>query len=251
MLKTFLKSVFSSADDRAAGDAISHGMPGAADAPHTPNMSNMSNMPGGEKKVLNVGGSSKAIAIPPVFDGWAHLLLDIDPRGEPDVLCDARKLDGMPPAAYDAIYCSHNLEHYYRHDVKKVLNGFAHVLRDDGFVYVRVPDMMELMRRTIEGQIDIDDVLYESAAGPITVQDVIYGLGTEIESSGQDFYAHKTGFSAASLEIALSRAGFAYVASSTGNLEITAIGFKNPPSQAVLDALGIPAAVFDAVASAA
>ena len=32
-----------------------------------------------QPKVLNVGGNSKAIALPPIFDGYEHLLLDIDP----------------------------------------------------------------------------------------------------------------------------------------------------------------------------
>jgi len=31
------------------------------------------------KKVLNVGGGSKNIPIPPLYSGWEHVLLDIDP----------------------------------------------------------------------------------------------------------------------------------------------------------------------------
>jgi hypothetical protein len=30
-----------------------------------------------QRAVLNVGGGTKAIAIPPHFDGWRHDLLDI------------------------------------------------------------------------------------------------------------------------------------------------------------------------------
>ncbi len=73
------------------------------------------------KKVLNVGGNSKDIPIPSQYSGWQHVLLDIDPRGNPDIVCDARELMSMSKNEYDAIYCSHNLEHYYRHDVRKVL----------------------------------------------------------------------------------------------------------------------------------
>lgn len=82
-----------------------------------------------QPKVLNVGGNSKAIALPPIFDGYEHLLLDIDPTGKPDLLCDARELTSTPAAQYDAVYCSHNLEHYFRHDVPRVLAGFIHVLK--------------------------------------------------------------------------------------------------------------------------
>jgi ubiquinone/menaquinone biosynthesis C-methylase UbiE len=184
------------------------------------------------KKVLNVGGNNKAIPLPIEYAGFEHLLLDIDPTGNPDILCDARKLDTLDSDQFDAIYCSHNLEHYYRHDVPKVLAGMQHVLKADGFVHIRVPDIMEVMRQTIANKLDINDVLYTSMAGPITVQDVIYGRGVEIEQSGEDFYAHKTGFSQRSLYAALQQAGFSTIYSMTGNLEVTAWAFKNPPDAA-------------------
>ena len=181
------------------------------------------------KKLLNVGGNSKAIPLPPPFAGFEHLLLDIDPRGAPDVLCDARELQSLQAGQFDAVYCSHNLEHYYRHDVPRVLGGFRHILKDSGFAYIRVPDMQEVMKLAVERDLDIDDVLYQSPAGPIMVLDVMYGYTVEIERSGQDFFAHKTGFSQKSLLLALQRAGFTQVYSSTGNLEITAIAFKTAP----------------------
>ena len=183
-----------------------------------------------EKKVLNVGGNSKDIPIPEQYDGWEHFLLDIDAKGNPDVVCDARELTDLPQADYDSVYCSHNLEHYYRHDVEKVLAGFLHVLKDDGFAYIRVPDMGELMQIVIQRGLDIGDFLYQSPAGPITVMDVIYGYGKEIESSGNDFYAHKTGFTQKSLMAALQNAGFSIVFIRAGELEILALAFKSPPS---------------------
>lgn len=182
------------------------------------------------RKVLNVGGNSKDIPIPEQYDGWEHLLLDIDAKGNPDVVCDARDLTDLPQANYDSVYCSHNLEHYYRHDVEKVLAGFLHVLKDDGFAYIRVPDMGELMQIVIQRGLDIDDILYQSPAGPITVMDVIYGYGKEIESSGNDFYAHKTGFTQKSLMAALQNAGFPIVFIRAGELEILALAFKSQPS---------------------
>jgi hypothetical protein len=47
------------------------------------------------RKVLNVGGNSKVIQIPSQYSGWQDFLLDIDPRGNPDIVCDARKLMSM------------------------------------------------------------------------------------------------------------------------------------------------------------
>jgi SAM-dependent methyltransferase len=107
------------------------------------------------KKVLNVGGNSKAISIPKHFEGWTHDLLDIDPRGKPDIVCDARKLTTLAPDLYDAVYCSHNLEHYFAHDVPKVLRGFHHVLKPDGFAEIRVPDIALLMRTVVEKDLDL------------------------------------------------------------------------------------------------
>lgn len=74
-----------------------------------------------QMKVLNVGGNSKNIQLPPYYKGFEHLLLDIDSRGKPDIVADARELDKLEHGLVDAVYCSHNLEHYYRHEVPKVL----------------------------------------------------------------------------------------------------------------------------------
>lgn len=192
------------------------------------------------KKVLNVGGNSKAIPLPPQYAGFDHWLLDIDPRGSPDIVCDARELTTLEEGLFVAVYCSHTLEHYYRHDVPRVLAGFLHVLEDGGFAHIRVPDINEVMRLAIERGLDIDDVLYTSPAGPIMVLDVLYGYSVEIERSGQDFYAHKTGFTEKSLLAALNRAGFSKTYSTTGNLEISALAFKGEPDQAARALFGLP-----------
>jgi SAM-dependent methyltransferase len=196
----------------------------------------------GRPAVLNVGGSSKKIPIPDHYVGWNHLLLDIDPRRGPDVVCDARALGTLEPARFDAVYCSHNLEHYYRHEVPAVLAGFAHVLADGGFAEIRVPDLPAVCRKLAEGAIDLDDVLYHSPGGPIQVLDVIYGWSVEIERSGEPFFAHKTGFSRRTLREALLAAGFAEVwnAPPLGDYELRALAFKRPATPDQRRLLGIP-----------
>jgi ubiquinone/menaquinone biosynthesis C-methylase UbiE len=178
--------------------------------------------------------------LPEYFADFEHLLLDIDPRGKPDILCDARELATQEADQFDAVYCSHNLEHYYRHDVQKVLAGFLHVIKDGGFAHIRVPDIAEVMRLTVENKLDIDDVLYTSPAGPIMVLDVLYGLSVEIESSGQDFYAHKTGFTQKSLSAALDKAGFSMASSKLENLEVNVIAFKGEPNSNTRALFDIP-----------
>ena len=192
------------------------------------------------KKVLNVGGGSKSIALPPQYAAFEHLLLDIDPIGQPDIVCDARQLSGLPAAQFDAVYCSHNLEHYYRHDVPRVLAGILHVMKDGGFVQIRVPDLTELMRVTVSQELDVDDVLYTSPAGPVMVLDVLYGHSPTIERSGEEFFAHKTGFTQKSLSNAVARAGFSSMFCMTGNLEINLIAFKGKPDPEVRALFGLP-----------
>lgn len=193
-----------------------------------------------KKRVLNVGGNNKAIQLPPQYEGYEHILLDIDPKGSPDIVCDARELTGLQGKQFDAIYCSHNLEHYYRHEVGKVLAGFLHVLKDDGFAQIRVPDIAELMRITIDNNLDIDDVLYQSPAGPIMVLDVLYGYSAQIERSGQEFFAHRTGFTQKSLLQALQRSGFSKIYSRVGNLEINAVAFKGVPDDIARKMFNLP-----------
>src|SRR5438270_2089285 len=101
------------------------------------------------RRVLNVGGGSKTTPIPPYYGDWEHVLLDVDPRGRPDIVCDARNLQFLQGGQFDAVYCSHNLEHYHRHDGAKVLRGFHHVLKADGFAEIKVPDLESVIQRIV------------------------------------------------------------------------------------------------------
>jgi SAM-dependent methyltransferase len=192
------------------------------------------------RRVLNVGGGSKRIAIPAHYAGWAHLLLDIKPAPDVDIVCDARGLANLQGDAYDAVYCSHNLEHYYPHEVPRVLAGFAHVLRADGFAEIGVPDIAAVLRHAVARDMELDDTLYPSPAGPISVHDVIYGFGPEIAQSGRDYYAHKRGFTRKSLMAALQR-HFAAIAEMTpiNAFELRMIAFKQAPSIDQCALLGI------------
>ncbi|MDA0966311.1 MAG: methyltransferase domain-containing protein [Proteobacteria bacterium] len=192
-----------------------------------------------KRKFLNVGSAGEGISIPDIYDGWQNVRLDIDPSVNPDVVCDARDLTNLDPECYDAVYCSHNLEHYYRHDAMKVLKGFLHVLKKDGFVHIRVPDILEVMKKIVTGNMDINGTLYISPAGPITARDVIYGHEGQIEESNQGYYAHKTGFSPNTLKDFLHQAGFEYVFIGTdaSYYEVAAIAFRQQPTEYAINLL--------------
>jgi SAM-dependent methyltransferase len=194
------------------------------------------------RRFLNVGGNRKEIPVPSCFEGWEHLLLDIDPSGKPDIVCDARELSTLEPARFHAIYCSHNLEHYYHHDLPRVLQGFRHVLKPSGFAMISVPDLGSVMRTVVEQGLDLDDVLYELDNGiGILVRDVLYGWGLQMEVSGQEYYAHKTGFTQKSLESILKQNGFKHVFVQLSPFNLAVVAFLRKPEQWARDLLGLAA----------
>ena len=194
----------------------------------------------GPMTVLNVGGGDKTVPIPAHFDGWCKTLLDVNPAA--DIVCDARKLrDFVPAAGFDAVYCSHNLEHYYPHEVPGMLASFAAALRPGGFAEIRVPDIGALIGHLAEKNIGLNDAVYDSPAGPITAHDMIYGFGAEIRQSGKDYYAHKTGFSRTSLSAQLFENGFPVLcfAPPLSQWELHVFAFKQQPDQALARRLGL------------
>ena len=175
--------------------------------------------------MLNVGGGASRY-LPPEYDGWEQDLLDIDPAVKPDICCDALELVDKHEhqCRYDAVYCSHNLEHFYAHEVQQVLAGFKKVLQS-GFVDISVPNVKGLMQTMLQGNLDVNDVFYRTGQGaPITFHDVLYGW-SQAMSQGNLFYAHKCGFTAISLHKALSDAGFKNIQIVETNNNLTAKGF--------------------------
>ena len=194
-------------------------------------------------RVLNVGGGDRTIPLPRHYDGWQHVLLDVVPDGAPDIVCDARNLESLEARQFDAVYCSHNLEHYPGTRLRGVLRGFLHVLKPDGFAEIRVPDLHAVMRRVVRDNLEMGDVLYQSGIGPITVQDVIHGLGREIEASGRGFFAHKAGFTPRTLGQTLENAGFGgpiFLFASPDAFECRALAFRTIPTVYQQKLLGLP-----------
>jgi predicted SAM-dependent methyltransferase len=174
-------------------------------------------------KVLNVGGSDSR-HFPPEYDGWDKHVLDIDPEVNPDICCDAREMINMTEK-YDSVYCSHNLEHFYQRDVPIVLKGFMHVLNDGGYIHIEVPNIINLMKEMLKNSLDINDIWYRAYGKPITFHDVLYGWSKMIEK-GNEYYAHKCGFSAISLRTFIEDAGFKDVVIQDGTSNLIAVAFK-------------------------
>ena len=187
--------------------------------------------------VLNVGGGASR-ELPRQYKGWDQDLLDIDPAVKPDILCDAKDMRKITKK-YDAVFCSHNLEHFYKHEVPQVLGGFVHVLKADGFAHISVPNLNELMQHFVRSGLDIDDAVYE--CGPntsISYHDILYGWGKAM-LDGNQYYAHKCGFTHKSLGKALSKAGFKKVLVAEDGLNLHAYAFKQNPTSAQKRQLGL------------
>lgn len=101
--------------------------------------------------------------------------------------------------------------------------------------------MTSVLKAFVELEMDINDPLYKSPAGNISIQDIIYGHGAAIESSGCDFMAHKVGFTQQYLIEILEKFNFSHVFSGTGGWEIAAFAFKTPPTVETLALLGLTA----------
>lgn len=145
-----------------------------------------------QRKFLNVGGANKRGELPSHFAGMEHHLLDILPGPDVDLLCDARLLTEQPCADYDGLFCSHNLEHYYEHEIPQVLAGFKHMLSPAGFVHIIVPNLQQAMGHMAVRMAEPDAVLYHSSAGPVRYLDLIFGHSPQIAHKGEP-YAHKFG----------------------------------------------------------
>lgn len=147
--------------------------------------------------MLHVG--SGHASLPTWFDHYDEVRLDIDPRCSPDIVASMLDMGEIGP--FDAIYCSHALEHLYPHQVPVALAEFRRVLRPGGAMIAFVPDL--------EGVQATEDVVYESPCGPITGLDMIYGKISYLEES--PFMAHHTGFVCSTLQKTLEAAGFSGV----------------------------------------
>jgi predicted SAM-dependent methyltransferase len=149
------------------------------------------------RTLLHVGcGGNPA---PDWLSDYNEVRLDIDPTHKPDIVASMLDLGDIGP--YDTVFSSHSLEHVYPHEVPIALEGFHRVLNDGGAAFIVVPDLEDI-RPT-------EDVVYESAAGPVTGLDMYYGMARLIADN--PYMAHKCGFTQTTLTKVLQDAGFSTV----------------------------------------
>ena len=164
------------------------------------------------RTVLHVGcGVADPRKLPVTFfapGAWQEVRLDIDPGVAPDIVATITDMAEIDSGSVDAVWSAHILEHLFAHEVPLALAEFRRVLRPNGFALVTVPDLQRAAELVAQDGLDLP--AYISPAGPIAPLDMLFGHGAAI-AAGNHFMAHRTGFTARTLEAALQRAGFGIV----------------------------------------
>ena len=148
--------------------------------------------------LLHIGCGSESL--PTWLNEYKETRLDINAKSNPDIV--ASMLDMGDIGEYDAIYCSHALEHLYPHEVPLAVNEFLRVLKTGGYAIILVPDLEDVK--------PTEEVIVMADCGPITGLDMIYGHAQSLRE-GNPYMAHKCGFVSQTLNNVLVKGGFTKV----------------------------------------
>ena len=138
-------------------------------------------------------------------DSWKEIRFDIDKSVKPDIEGTLTDMKLVETGSVDALYSSHNIEHIFPHEVPVAIREFHRVLKEDGMVVITCPDLQSVCEAVAKDR--LMEPLYESPAGPISPIDILYGHRGFIEQ-GNEYMAHKCGFTYSTLVSAFFEAGF-------------------------------------------
>ena len=163
------------------------------------------------KNLLHVGCgyNTKENTLKYYDDEWKETRVDINPDVNPDILGSMKDLSNVQNNSYDSVFSAHSIEHVYIHEVNTVLKAFYRVLKQNGFLVITCPDLKSISKLIVEDK--LLEVAYESPAGSINPADMLWGHSKSIKE-GNEFMAHKCGFTKKTLMAALTNAGFKSVA---------------------------------------
>ena len=159
------------------------------------------------KNLLHVGCgyNTKENTLKYYDDEWKETRVDINPDVNPDILGTMKDLSNVQNNSYDSVFSAHSIEHVYIHEVNTVLKAFYRVLKQNGFLVITCPDLKSISKLIVEDK--LLEVAYESPAGSINPADMLWGHSNSIKE-GNEFMAHKCGFTKKTLMAALTNAGF-------------------------------------------
>ena len=172
-------------------------------------------------------------------ENWKEIRFDIDEKVDPDIVGTLLDMSAVETGSVDAIYSSHNIEHVFPHEVPIVLREFHRVLKDDGMVVLVCPDLQSVCEAVVDDK--LLQPLYESPAGPISPIDILYGHRPAI-ARGNEYMAHKGGFTYSVLNDAFIEAGFKmnYGGRNPDRWELFIISFKQEKLQEEINTIAKP-----------
>ena len=139
-------------------------------------------------------------------DDWKEIRFDIDKNVNPDIVGTLTDMKLVETGSVDAIYSSHNIDHIYPHEVLIALKEFYRVLNDDGIVVITCPDLQSVCEAVVNDK--LLEPLYETTEGhQISPIDILYGWRIPI-AQGNEYMAHKGGFTYSALNASFFEAGF-------------------------------------------
>ena len=165
----------------------------------------------GSRALLSVGSGGEPL---PDWEarGYTVVRLDIEPATNPDIV--ASMTDMGPIGPFDAVLCSHSLEHLYPHEVPIALSEFHRVLKPGGCVVVLVPDL--------EGVSATDDLLPDGNG--LSGLHLYYGAAGLLAEF--PYMAHHCGFVADTLGRVMTEVGFTTQTSRLSQYNLMGFGVK-------------------------
>ncbi|HUD65083.1 MAG TPA: methyltransferase domain-containing protein [Candidatus Sulfotelmatobacter sp.] len=175
---------------------------------------------------LNAGcGTSNGSRLPRFFRGWRQIRVDVDPSLEPDLVASVADLSALPDGSVNAVWSAHCIEHLFAYEVPLALAEFRRVLSSQGFACIVVPDLQAIAHWIADDR--LHETIYQSAAGPVTAQDMVWGFGPAI-ANGKTAMAHRCGFTPTVFLEYLKAAGFSEIVlrRRSGTLELAGLALQ-------------------------
>ena len=171
-------------------------------------------------------------------DNWKEIRFDIDKNVNPDIVGTLTDMKLVETGSVDAVYSSHNIEHIFPHEVPIALREFYRVLKEDGMVSISCPDLQSVCEAVAQDK--LLEPLYESDIGPISPIDILYGWRERIEE-GNEYMAHKGGFTYSVLNGAFHEAGFKAIcgARRPEYWDLFIVAFKQKKSEEEIKKIGL------------
>jgi|TARA_B110000008_G_C16820507_1_gene504486 hypothetical protein len=193
------------------------------------------------KTLLHVGCASLDISHLKGFniENWTEIRQDIDKSRNPDIVGTLTDLSEVGTGTIDAVYSAYNIDHIYPHEVPFAISEFFRVLKKDGIVIIKCPDIQSVCEAV--GNDKLLETFYNSPVGPIAPIDILFGNRVAI-AKGNKYMAKKGGFTYSVLDGVFQQAGFIarYGGRVKNGRELSLIAFKQKKSEEEIKRIADP-----------